>query len=328
MKKTIFTLIMLLSLIITGCASNNTTAEDKDGKSMIYTTVYPLQFFAQEIGGDYVETKSIYPPGTDEHTFEPSQKDMISLADADLFVYIGLGLEGFVEKAKDTLKNEDVTLLSAGENVSIESQEHDDEEKHEEHAHDHEHDDHDHHHESHDGHNHGDIDPHVWLNPLYAKEMAESIKDALIEEMSEHKEVFEENYETLSKDLDLLDQQFTAAIEAAPKKEILVSHAAYGYWEERYGIEQISVSGLSTSNEPSQKQLQSIIEEAKEHQLQYIFFEQNVSSKLTEVIQSEIGAEALTLHNLGVLTDQDIQNKSDYFSLMNENLNNLEKALQ
>ncbi|MEW9110362.1 metal ABC transporter solute-binding protein, Zn/Mn family [Cytobacillus gottheilii] len=331
MKKIIYTLILLLSLVLSGCASNNTTAENEDGKSIIYTTVYPLQFFAQEIGGDYVETKSIYPPGTDEHTFEPSQKDMISLADADLFVYIGLGLEGFVEKAKDTLKNEDVTLISAGENVSIQSQEHEEEDHgdhtdHEEHDHEHDHEGHDH--EEHDGHNHGDIDPHVWLNPQYAKELADSIKNALIEKMPEHKAVFEENYETLTRELETLDQEFKTAIEAAPKKEILVSHAAYGYWEERYGIEQISVSGLSTSNEPSQKQLQNIIEEAKEHQLEYIFFEQNVSSKLTEIIRTEIGAEALTLHNLAVLTDQDIQNESDYFTLMKENLKHLEKALQ
>lgn len=70
----------------------------------VYTTVYPLSYFAERIGGEYVNVTSIYPPGTNEHTFEPTQKDMMALADADLFFYIGLGLEGFVENAKNTLK--------------------------------------------------------------------------------------------------------------------------------------------------------------------------------------------------------------------------------
>ena len=64
--------------------------------------------------------ETIYPPGSNEHTFDPSQKDMMKLADSDLFIYVGLGLEGFVEKAKSTLKNEKVTLLEAGEHIHIE----------------------------------------------------------------------------------------------------------------------------------------------------------------------------------------------------------------
>ena len=91
-----------------------------DRQLTVYTTVYPLQYFTEVIGGNFVQVKTIYPPGSDEHTFEPSQKDMMKLADSDLFIYVGLGLEGFVEKAKSTLKNEKVTLLAAGEHIHIE----------------------------------------------------------------------------------------------------------------------------------------------------------------------------------------------------------------
>ncbi|MEH7124194.1 zinc ABC transporter substrate-binding protein [Bacillus sp. JJ1773] len=325
MKK-IFILFLMLSLFLTGCAAGEEEKEKNNDTLTVYTTVYPLQYFAERIGGKYVETKTVYPPGADEHSFEPTQKDMMKLADADLFIFIGLGLEGFVEKAKEILKGEDVQMIAAGENVHLdtniekdsaheEEDHHDDEGSHEEE------------HQEDDGHNHGDIDPHIWIDPIYAKDLAEATKNGLIEKMPKHKDVFNANYDELIKELDQLNNDFKTIVDQSKHKEIIVSHAAFGYWEKRYGIEQISVSGLNSSSEPTQKQLEKIITEAKEHDLKYVFFEQNVSSKLTEIIQKELGAEPLYLHNLSVLTEHDINNDSTYFSIMNENLKALEKAL-
>jgi len=113
----------------------------------------------------------------------------------------------------------------------------------------------------------------------------------------------------------------------AKHKEIIVSHAAYGYWEKRYGIKQLSISGLSSSSEPTQRELKQIIKTAQENDLNYVFLEQNVSTKLAEVVRKEIKAEPLYLHNLSVLTDADIKNKRTYFSIMNDNLKALETAL-
>lgn len=304
---------LTISIFLTGCSNEGDKQTQKDdNKLVIYTTVYPLQYFVERIGGDFVETKSIYPTGADEHTFEPTQRDMINLAEADLFIFIGLGLEGFVDKAQKTLKNEEVTMVAAGENIHFESRE-EDENSHEK--------------GEQDGHHHGDIDPHVWLDPIYAKDLAEAIKNALCKKMPEQKKQFEENYTLLTNELEQLNTEFDQTISKAKHKEIIVSHAAFGYWEKRYGLKQISVSGLSTSNEPTQKELEKIILEAKKHELYYVFFEQNVSSKLTEIIQKELNAQPLILHNLSVLTDDDLKNNPSYFSIMRNNLQALEKGL-
>ncbi|EIJ79351.1 Zinc-binding protein adcA [Bacillus methanolicus PB1] len=342
MKKLILLISLLLpiSLFLSACGNEADSAKKNDSKLMIYTTIYPLAYFTERIGGDFVSADSIYPAGADEHTFEPSQKDMMKLADADLFIYIGLGLEGFVNKAKDILKNEDVSLVAAGEHITFdepkaaegeedthageerateEEHSHEDEHSHEEgHSHEGGHD---------DGHHHGDIDPHVWLDPLYAKQLAEEIKNALSEKLPEQKSTFEENYQELAKELDDLHHQFEKTIHSAKRHEIIVSHAAYGYWEKRYGLEQISISGLSTTNEPSQKELEKIIAVAKEHNLKYVLVEQNFSSKLSGIVQREIGGDALTLHNLATLTDEDIKNNETYFTLMKKNIETLKKAL-
>jgi zinc transport system substrate-binding protein len=328
MKKTAFilSLFIIISTFLSGCGQEAAdTNKNDDNLLQIYTTVYPLQYFAEQIGGEYVSVESIYPPGADEHTFEPSQKDMMELADADLFLYVGLGLEGFVDKARKTLENEDVKMVPVGEELNLDEAEagHEDEAEagHEDEAAD-EHDSHEE-----DEHGHGDFDPHVWLDPNYANELALAVKEQLSEQVPEHKDVFEKNYAELSEQLKELDQQFAEVIGSAKRKEIIVSHSAYSYWEKRYGIEQISISGQSTTNEPTQKELKNLISHAKEENIKYVLNEQNFDSKLAKMVQEEIGAKLLTLHNLSVLTDDNIKNDETYFTLMTKNIAILEKAL-
>jgi zinc transport system substrate-binding protein len=335
-KFIIFSFIFGLSLFLSGCSEDNSNSDSLDNNKLtVFTTIYPLADFTARIGGDYVSVESVYPPGADAHTFEPTAKTMTHIADADAFIYTGVGLEGFVESAIKTLNNEKVTLINAGEGIQLGVNTHEEEEftsnesTDEEHAHDeHAHSDDEHpNEESLDVHNHGDTDPHVWIDPILSIVLAENIKNSLVALQPELNEVFEQNFEDLKTELLALDQEFHDMVSSSTNQEILVSHAAYGYWEKRYGIEQISVSGLSPTQEPSQKQLQTIIETAKAHKIEYVIFEQNVTGNIAEVVQNEIGAKPLYLHNLESLTDEDIDNQEDYFSIMRKNIETLKKAI-
>ena len=141
-----------------------------------------------------------------------------------------------------------------------------------------------------------------------------------------HADLYEKNYDQLKEALIALDDSFQQVMEEKTDKHIIVSHAAYGYWEEKYGITQVPVSGLTSSHEPSQKELANIVELAEELNIQYVLFEQNVSNRLATIVQEHLGAEALTLHNIEVLTEEDIQAGEDYFSLMYHNLDVLDQA--
>ncbi|HWK24590.1 MAG TPA: zinc ABC transporter substrate-binding protein [Ureibacillus sp.] len=321
-KLSLLLLSAILLLALTACNSTdnkNEITKNDPNKIDIYTTVYPLSYFAERIGGDYVNVSSIYPPGTNEHTFEPTQQDMMALADADLFFYIGLGLEGFVENAKNTLKNENVKLVATSETIPEDMLHASAEEEHEEeegHEHEHEHE-----------HSHGDIDPHIWLSPILAQDLALSVKEELIAALPEQEQVFNENYEQLITDLQSLDQQFKDLASDAKTKTFFVSHASFGYIAKTYGLEQIAIAGINSQSEPSQKELAEIVDQAEMLQVSYILFEQNVSSKLSTVIQNEVGADALELHNLSVLTEDDIKNKENYLTLMERNINTLQHAL-
>ncbi|MDN4607803.1 metal ABC transporter solute-binding protein, Zn/Mn family [Sporosarcina highlanderae] len=314
-KKLLVPIMLILTLLVSACGNEDkgTVELNSENKLSVYTSVYPLQYFTERIGGDFVDVHSIYPVGADEHSFDPTQKDMITLSDSDLFFYIGLGLEGFVDNAKRTLKGGHVELVATGDAISedqLKEGQHDEEEEH-----------------GHEEHDHGQLDPHVWISPLLSIELAASIKDALIAKMPAQEETFEKNFSLLEDDLMELDKRFREMASKAETKTFFVSHAAFGYIANEYGLTQVAIAGLNSQSEPSQKQLTQIVEQAKKEKVNYILFEQNISSKLTEVVRKEIGAESLTLHNLSVLTQDDIKNNETYFTLMERNLRVLEQAL-
>ncbi|MBB6450990.1 zinc transport system substrate-binding protein [Geomicrobium halophilum] len=180
--------------------------------------------------------------------------------------------------------------------------------------------------DDHDGQS-GDGDPHIFLDPIRSIELAENIKDELVELMPEEEAYFVENFEQLRASLEDVDQELQQAFDEADHNQIIVSHAAYGYWEERYGLEQLSVHGLSSTEEPSQSDLTELVNTAEENNLGYVIFENNVSSNITEVIQNEIGAESLILRNMESISEDDLEAGEDYFSMMEMNIETLEMAL-
>ncbi|WP_282020036.1 metal ABC transporter solute-binding protein, Zn/Mn family [Planomicrobium okeanokoites] len=332
MKKTLLFILLIFILLLAACGDSGADNADTpaDGsKIQVFTTVYPITYFTERIGGDQVEVKSVYPAGANEHTFEPTQQDMIAIAEADLMFYIGLGLEGFIDSAKSTLEGEDVKFAALADSITDEqleaALEHDGEEAHEDEQ---EELDEQSEEADHEGHDHGSTDPHIWMSPQLSQQLATSIKDSLIAEDPDNTEVYETNHAELIEELEQLDKSFSQLQERVSKDTFFVSHAAFTYLAEPYGFEQVAVAGLNSQDEPSQKELTEIVDMAREKNIEYIVFEQNVSSNLTEVVQKEVGAEAVQMHNLGVLTQEDIDNGETYFTLMERNLDILEKILK
>lgn len=297
-------LIFFSLIILTACQST----ADKE-KTIIFTSIYPLQYVTEEIAGDTAEVISMYPPGVDAHTYEPTTKQLTELAKSELFIYLGAGMEGFAEHAAQALQETNVNFLEIGKNEAlfIEGEEEDD------HGHDHDH-----------GHSH-DIDPHIWLDPLLMIQVGQMVLTQLIDLQPDKIDIFEKNFKKFESNMLTLHQDFDAKLHAKKNKKIIVTHAAYGYWEDRYGIEQIPISGISSSDEPSQKDLVNLINEAKRLDLHYIVFEQNSSNRVGEIIQEHLEADAVYIHNLETLTEEDIQNARDYFSIMQENIQVLDQ---
>lgn len=323
MKRGRFLAIFILSiLILTACSNDTNSTKNQDEKINIYTTLFPIEDFAKKIGGEYVEVTNLLSEGMNPHTYEPTSKTIVDIAKSDLFMYSGAGLEAYAKKISDAVETEEVMVVEASEGIDTHHHGHGNEvpvskpvhEENEETNHQ-------------NNHNHGDIDPHVWLDPLKAINIAENIKESLITLQPEHQKDFENNFQELKSNLEALDTKFHEVINQAERKEILVSHAAYGYWKEAYGIEQIAISGINENSELSQKEISNIIKDIEQQNIDYILFEEMSVSKVAQLIQKEVDATVLPIHNLSVRTDEEVKNKDDYFSLMRKNLESLSTAL-
>ncbi|MDY0405223.1 zinc ABC transporter substrate-binding protein [Virgibacillus sp. 179-BFC.A HS] len=190
-KITLMIFILIAFLLVSACGNESGKTKKHTLPLKVYTTIAPLSDFAKRIGGDDVEVQSILPPGVDAHTFEPTSKQIVEIAKADSFIYNGLGMESYAVKIADSLKGEDVLILQAAKNVStVKGETHEDE------------------------HDHGDNDPHVWLDPIRAITIAENIKDALIQLHPDGKQLYEKNFNALKDDLKDLDHEFRKLTEA------------------------------------------------------------------------------------------------------------------
>lgn len=170
-------------------------------------------------------------------------------------------------------------------------------------------------------------DPHIWLDPVLAKEMARRIYDAVAAADPDNKSYYEENFNELAAKLNELDKSYRENLANVNRKEFITSHAAFGYMAKRYGLVQIPISGLSPQEEPSPKKMAELAELCRQKNIKYIFFETLVSPKLSEILAQEVGAKTLVLNPIGGLTYEEIKAGKDYFSIMQENLENLKKAL-
>lgn len=276
------------------------TAKPQHAKIQIYASFYPLYFFASQIGGEKASVNNVTPAGSEPHDFDPTAQDIAKIEKSDLLLLNG-GVESWGDKIKENLKGTNVTIVVAGDGLlSKQLVENGQNVK----------------------------DPHVWLNPVLAKKEVAKITAGFSKVDPLNASYYQDNEKKLDTQLDQLDGQFKKGLANCQNKDIVTSHEAFAYLADRYGLHQIAIAGLSPDAEPSAKQLADVSDFAKKNHVNYIFFESLVSPKLSQTIAQEIGAKTLVLDPLEGIPQDKIKQGENYFTVMNQNLHNLQTALQ
>ena len=299
LKKLLLLILSVIMLLNLGCTSNMQKNSDDKGKLKIYTSIYPLYDFATKVGGDRVSVTNLVPAGTEPHDYELSTTDMINLEKADMLIYNGAGIENWSDKVISSIENKNIVYVKTSQDLDLYTQDNN----------------------SDDGHNHGHIDPHTWLSIKNAKKEMENIKDALVKMDPENSDYYEANYKTYAKKFDELENKYKETLDPILNKSIIVAHEAFGYLCRDYDIDQVAIEGLTPDSEPSPARMREIIKFAKDNNIKTIFFEELVSPKVANTIAKEVGADTAVLNPLEGLSEDEIKNGEDYFSVMEENLN-------
>ncbi|WP_347488015.1 metal ABC transporter substrate-binding protein [Desulfoscipio sp. XC116] len=333
-KAAVFLALILLSInfAIMGCSGDqDKTGSDKDDV-VVYATIYPVYDFAAHVCGDRARVVQLVPDGVEPHDWEPSPKDMVNLQQADVIVYNGAGMETWVQKVLQSLKEGGPVAVDCSTGIEllpVAMQPGTDSHGHDESADGHLHDTHtDGAHEVSDGHVHaGNTDPHIWLDPQNAGMMVENIVKGMQKADPDNAGYYNDNAVRYQKQLSGLDKKFAETLDGVAVRKFIVSHAAFGYLAHRYNLEQVPIRGISPSADPSPARMTEIVETARQTGVKYIFFETLVSPRVSEVIAREAGAQTLVLNPLGGITPEERQAGKDYLSVMEENLRHLSLAL-
>lgn len=313
--KTIL-LLSALPLLLAACSTQAPNAQVDNAPDTLFvaTSFYPLTFVVEHIGKDMIDVYQISSQGADPHTYEPTPQQLERVYNADLLVFNGLGQDAWADRIQQDLKNQGTNILIATESVSLMDAEED-------------HDDH-HGEEEHEKHDHGTWDPHVWLDPLLLKQIAESVAAELTRLDPKNAPAYKENTESFTSALEELHSEIQEGLNDCTLNSVIVSHDAFRYLANRYNFETLEIAGLSPSADPSPARLAELSKLAEDKGIRHVFFETHVSPALSNTLAGEIGAETLVLHSIEALTSDEQTKGITYFDLMRQNLHNLRTAMQ
>ncbi len=295
--RSVFTFILLIVLPLTGCIEQTKSSEKISEKINVVTTFYPLYEFSKRIGGEKADVSILVPAGSEPHDWEPRPKDIVKIESARIFVYNGGGLEPYIDKIIKKIESPELIVVDSSEGIQLIKEG-------------------------------GTPDPHIWLDPVLAEHQAEAIEKAFIEADPKNSDYYMTNTRLLKQDLDALDANISKELAPAKKKVFITAHAAFGYFARRYGLTQIAIAGLSPDIEPSPAKIAEVVKTAQENGVKYIFFETLLSPKLSETIAQEMGAKTLVLNPIEGLSEEQIRQGDNYFTIMRENVKNLKLALE
>jgi len=266
----------------------------------VVTSIKPLQLIAAGVMGSLGEPEVLIPPGASPHHYSLKPSERRKLAKADLVVWVGPDLELFLAKALESSKAETLTLLPEDEHAGETAEEHaahagksdhhDEHEGHDDHADHDDHEGHDEHagHEGHDGHNHGDVDPHLWMDPMQSLQIAEQLVARLSALHPEHKAELEANLAAFSKRLIETDRALMSDLTPLQNKGFFVFHDAYGLFMERYQLKMLGAFTVDPGRPVGTRHLAEIRTQLKADAAVCVFGEPQFKAAVVKAVTEDL----------------------------------------
>lgn len=316
-------LTLLLPMLATGCKQSNSTpvssspeaspvysttqSSSQSPQLKVVTTVLPMYWFTKAVAGDLAQVEVLVPPGTEVHEYQAKPKDVQAIAQADLLVKNGLGLEEFLTSTVKNAENAKLKEIDASKGIQslqeispvvkpVEKK------------------------EKHD-HDHASGNPHVWLDPVLAIEQVKNIRDGLIAIDPTNKATYEANGATYIQQLQKLDSQFKQTLQPYNNCTFVTFHDAYPYLAKRYQLKQVAVVEVP-EDQLSPSDVEKTISTVKKYKVKALFGEPGVDNKLLTSLSKDLN---LTLRQLDSLESGDL-NPQHYFTAMTSNLETLTSA--
>lgn len=311
-KRLIFVGIIL---IIVGISMNYFVAKSptlmkQDDKPIIAVSTFTLYEVSSVIAGDTLEVFPIVPLGSDAHMFSPSPSGVAQISNSVFFIYNGAGFETWAQSLKQTLPSA-VKVIDMSKHVTLLKS-------------DHAHDDH----TDHEEHQDGGYDPHYWLDIDNMIKMTQTLEAEFSQHFPANAQRYHKNASAYIVKLEKLKADYQAQLKECKNRTLVSNHDAFGYLAHANALENISIIGLSSDEQPSANIIAQIVARVKEHGIKTIFFEEMINDNVAQTIAAETGAKAQPLQPLENISENELKSHQTYESIMRTNLAKLTEAME
>ena len=297
MQKKITAVLVILAFVLFSFwwlrgfrRSNIPVASLPQQRLNVVASGYVPYVLAKQIGGQRLHLSMLVPAGTEPHSFEPTPGAIISVSEADLFVYISPRVEPWVKDILGGLA--DVNALEAGPSLP-------------------------------------ERDPHVWMTPYGALEMANRITKALIKADPSGKDYYKQNLKNFEQEIQALHAAFKSGLADCKSRDVVhIGHLAFGNLAQTYHLHLLSLSGTSHQSEHSVHKLAELVRYIRKHDVPAVFSEEMLSQDLASTVAAETKVRVLPLYTVEEVSKKDFDAATTYGAYMKRNLHNLMEGLQ
>jgi zinc transport system substrate-binding protein len=298
---TVLIVVIALATVV-GLYLTNRPGNSSSSRVQVLATFYPLLDFAQNVGGDKVNVSLLVPETVDVHEFEPTPSSIAAVASANVLVYNGAGLEPWIQDVVTAAGNPNLVQVDSSQNITLlpvpaEFQK-----------------------------NNQTIDPHIWLDPLNAKQQVYNILQGLIKADPADSQYFTQNANAYDAQLDNLNSLAINATTNTATKVFVTFHEAFAYFAKQYNVTQLSISG-PFEEEPTPSDIQNVITAINQNHLKYVGYESLENPAISQSISSQTNATLIEMNPIEGLTTQEKAAGDNYISLMQQDITNIHLAL-
>lgn len=313
-KITAVLVVCMMTFQLFGCG--RTDSKD-DGKLKVVSTIFASYDFARQIGGNVADITMLLKPGVESHSYEPSPKDIITIQECDIFIYVGGENDAWVDNILESMDTSSMTIIKMMDLVDkyeeetiegMEGHEHTDDCDHE----------------------HSEWDEHVWTSPVNAIKICKSLTAAFIESDKANKDTYEENSDRYINELKKLDETFRKIVGTASRRTVVFGDRfPLRYFVEEYNLDYYAAfPGCSSETEASAATIAFLIDKIREEEIPVVFKIELSSDAMANAIAEDSGAKVLTFNTCHNVTSEEFEKGENYLTLMYKNANALKEAVQ
>jgi len=282
---------LLLAAILAGCGVQR--SEPNGGQIRVLTTFSTLNSFVQGVGGTRVSVQNLVPVGASPEEYQPTPQDIALISNAQVLVENGAGIEAWLDRIIANAKNPNLRIIVCSDGLPVKIG-----------------------------------NPHLWMNPEYAKVYVRKIRDALVFTDSAHRDVYFTNARMYTQRLDRLADDIQREIDTVPvaQRNMIVFHNAWLYYNARFGIRTVGVIEINPGQDPNPAQIAHLVDLAHQYHVRAVFSEPEYSPKLAQALAQSAGIRIVSdLYDDSIGNNPEVR---DYISMLRYDTGVIVKALQ